>query len=263
MLTVVCEKRALTFIYNLAEIPVVVPMADSKLMWLIGALVVLVLAIQVVIPTAITSASSFNAQGTATGETWNGTASVVHTMSYGPIVSVDDFRLSTYTSTYNDTLLASNDSANETAVFTLSNLDDGTVSGSGVNITTIFEIGEGSNVTVYRNGVYMAAITSSSTHTFGPYTELTSPLTLMYIFNGDNVSNVTNTTITYPYFATNTNYTVDTALGAITPTVTGTFYTTYTYGTGITGATLAVVLVLPLLVAVVVLVLIMKTGGLI
>jgi hypothetical protein len=237
---------------------------EKELMWLIGALVVFVLVINVVIPTAISSASNFNAAGTATGEQWNGTASAVHTMTYLPLVSVTDFRLSTVTSQYNDSAIAGNSSVNTTSsrYFTLSNLDTGTVSGKLLNVTVVSTVAAaGANYTIYYNGARLGTVSASGTDTWNSLTPASS-VNITIVRAGENATTISNVTVRYNYFATNTNYTVtSTSAAQLTPTVTGTFYTTYTYGTGVTGGTLAVVLILPLMIAVVVFLLFIKSAG--
>lgn len=235
---------------------------DGAVPWIVGLLVVTVIAVSVLIPSAITAIAGVPVSGTATGEVWAGTAATAHAMANRPVNSVTDFRLSTYTSAYNDTLAVGNTSVNTSKSFVLTTpIDDGLVSGHGLNITTKFQIGTGSNVTVYRNGVNIATVSATATHVFGPYTSPISPTTLTYVFNGENDSNVTNTTIQYSAFATNTNYSVsNAAAGVITPTVTGAFYTTYTHGTsGSTSANMILTLV-PFLIGVVLLVIIISSA---
>lgn len=82
-------------------------MTDGKLVWLIGALVVFVIAIGTVIPAAITAASGVSTTGTITDELWTGTAATAHAMTKYPITSVTGFQKATGYSNFNDTALTS------------------------------------------------------------------------------------------------------------------------------------------------------------
>ena len=236
---------------------------EEHIVWLVGALLVFVLAIQVVIPAATTAASGVNVVGTNTGETWNGTAASAHALANHPIVSVTDFRNSTFASAYNDTSIAGNSSVNTTTsrIFTLSTpIDTGTVSANKVTVVVKSTLGTGSNVSVYANGNFLG-VTTGPTDTWSGVANA-NPFNVTLVRGGANLSTVSNVTITYPYFAANTNYSVSNAAnGQVTPTITGTFYTTYTYGTGTTVTTYNVILLLPLLIAVVVLMLFLKSSG--
>lgn len=241
---------------------------ESKLMWLIGALVCFVLVIQVVIPAAFTSAAAIDPQGTATGETWNGTASTVHTMSYTPIAAVTTFALATAAdSATNTSDITGNGSTNTSTVETftlLTPLDDGAVSGRTYNVTFDAIVLPGTNISLYYGTNYLGAATANGTQTISiSAAYLAASTDLNFTFgSGDNISTVDNVTIHYSYFATNTNYSItDYAQGYITPTVTGTFYTSYTYGTATSTSVSAIMLLLPLVIAFVLLVLFLKSSG--
>lgn len=237
---------------------------DSAIPWVVGLLVVATIVAGVVIPGVSTVLSSSNIGGTATAEIWNGTASTAHLMANKPIISVSDFRNSTAASTYNDTLASGNgSSANATKTFTFTYPDNGFVSGKTYTINPAVQVGNGANVSLYLNGhaTPIATIVSTSTPSFAE-SNLESPLSITYVFNGANVSNVTNTTINYYAFATNTNYSVSNALiGQITPTINGTFYTTYVYGNSNTTQINVVLYLLPFLIAVVLLLLIVYSAS--
>ena len=236
----------------------------KELVWLIGALVVFVLVIGVVIPTTVTLASSFDSQGTATGETWVGTASTAHAMTYSPIVSVTDFRKSiNATTAVNTTDISGNASDNVSETFTFSSIfDDGTVTGAKYDLNYTTVVGAGSNVSVYVGSKKIAELTTTNVWTaLGRVsTEVESGI-ITFVFNGENVSYVDNVSIRYQHFNTSTAYTLASASGQITPTASGGYYTTYTYGTGVTGGTLAIVLVLPLMIAAVLLILFIRSSG--
>ena len=243
-------------------------MADDKLMWLIGALVCAILVITVVIPTAVSSASNFNAQSSATGELFTGVAATPSTMTYNPIVSITAFKKAAVVTTYNDTKLAgANGVVN---VLIDSYAAHGAAAWEGVNVTfTLQGVNTTNNVTWVTGTCNFANKTWTSTPQ--TYTDieascLTPGANLAFNFVNRTLgapANVTNVSVTYFRYVDNTAYTLDSAAGKITPTASGYYYASYTYGTGVTGGTLALVIVLPLLIAVAFLMLFLKSSGMV
>jgi hypothetical protein len=248
----------------------------NELNWLIGALIVAVLVITVIIPTTVTLTSSFTAPGTATAELWTGTAATAHLMANTPpIASVTTFKKAASYSQYNDTKINVGNSTGNTHLHILVDSFAAHSSATWDNLTVVFTL-QGINATnnvTWTVGDCNAAnktwITSPQTYSDIDSTCLTpgSPLTFSFVnktaVEGADLTgtNVTNVTITYQRYLDNTAYTLDSAAGKITPTLTGYYYTSYTYGTGVTGSTLALVVLLPLLIAVVFFMIFMKSSG--
>jgi hypothetical protein len=245
-------------------------MAD-ELKWLIGALIVCVLVITVLIPTTVTLASSFTAVGTATGELWTGTAATAHAVTYTPVVSVVAFKNKTYYSQYNDTVVI-NGSGSRTL-----RLDTYAAHGGNDwdNLTITFQlqrVNATNNITwvggTCSPGGYNTTFTSNTyTLSNADSTCLTPGANLVFTFANTTAdetgANVTNITLNYSRYVDSSQYTLASAAGEFTPTNSGYYYTSYTYGTGVTGGTLALVLVLPLLIAAVLLVLFLKSSGMV
>lgn len=244
-------------------------MADNTLVWLVGALVVFVLAINVVIPAAVTAAAVVVTAGstTQTGELWDGTAATANTMAGHPVLSVTTFKSAAVHTTYNDTVL--NVPGSRT-------LTPDTFAAHGgfvwdyVNFTITLQGVNASNNVTWVNGTCRGAnstyTTSPQTHTNVNSTCLTpgTAFTITFANNseaGSAVVNVTNITMTYFAYNDDTAYTYTVGGNTITPTNTGHFYTTYLYGTAADASTNAVLLLLPLLVAVVVLLLFLRSSG--
>ena len=240
-------------------------MGNDSITWLVGALVVLVLAIQVVIPTAITSAASVQTTGTATGELWSGTAATAHSMTYSPITEVTAFKKAASYSQYNDTKLSGPGNRSITI--------DGYAAHSSAtwdNLTVVFTLAgvNATNNITWTVGTCNAAnktwITSPQTYADIDSTCLTPGGALVFNFVNQTAqlgANVTNITVTYQRYVDNTAYTLSGANGQITPTLTGKYYTTYLYGTTTNNTVNVVLLLLPLLIAVVVLLLLLKSSG--
>lgn len=234
---------------------------DTAIPWVIGLLVLSIIAVAVVIPTAYNAITTAPLVQTATGEVWNGTNGVVHSLANKPLISVTTFGLSTAASTYNDSSVTGNSSVNTTTsrIFTLlSPLDTGSVSGSHASIIVASSPGTGATVTVYANGALLGT-TTGPTDTWSGLT-VTSPLNVTLVRGGVNLSTVSNVTVNYYHFATSTAYSVtSTAAGALTPTTNGTFYTTYSYGSSNATSTQAILLLVPLMIGIVVLLLIVNS----
>jgi hypothetical protein len=241
-------------------------MVDIK--WLIGALVVFVLAITVIIPTAITSGNNVTPQGTASAELWEGTAATAHPVTYKPVVSVTAFKKAVVHTTYNDTKLVGANGA-RTLNYDLYTANSGT-GWDDINITfTIAGINATNNVTWVagtcrpQNATWT---TSPQTYTVAssclsvPGTWITFTFTNKTL-SETNIVNVTNITMSYFAYDDNSAYTLASAAGEFTPTATGNYYTSYTYGSTSSTSTQIVLLLLPLLIAVVVLLLFIRSSG--
>lgn len=240
-------------------------MADGAVVWVIGVLLVCIIAVSVVIPGVTTAITGVAVTGTST-EIWAGTAATAHTMNNFPIVAVTTFGKTTNATTaVNTTVLTGNSSANATETPTfLSPFDTGTVSGQTYDINYTAQIGAGGatvNVSVFVGTTKIAEVTSTNSYSAtGRAPTEWSPSTVRFQFNGAANSNVTNVSVRYGYFAANTAYTTASAVGTITPTATGTYYTTYSYGTMGTTAAGTMLNLIPFLVAVVLIMLVIGTG---
>ena len=241
-------------------------MGDNQIVWLIGVLVVAVLAVQVVIPTAITAAAGVTTTGTATGELDTGTALTPFSLSYYPVTSITAFKKAAVITVYNDTKLAGARGAVTVPIDAYA--ANGGVAWEGVNITfTLQGVNATNNVTWVTGtcrGGNATWISSPQAYTAIASTCLTPGSTLTFNFVNttlEDPSNVTNVSVTYYRYVDNTAYTLSGANGQITPTLGGYYYTSYGYGTTTNNTVNVVLLLLPLLIAVVVLMLFLKSSG--
>lgn len=205
---------------------------------------ILALLVTVITAFSITFLSTFSTVITATNATatlsspveiFNNTALALHTVDNPPIVAVTYFGLSTLGATYNDVSLAGNGTINKTISksFTLSTpLDTGTVSAAVWTVRVAGTLGSGSTVNVSVDGTNLGnAITGIQNFTV-PISKRVTPLVVNYTMVGVNYSTITNTTLEYYVYRTNTNYTVqNAATGKINTTVTGNFRIIYSYYT--------------------------------
>lgn len=243
-------------------------MGNEEITWIVGALVCFVLVISAVIPTAISLTSTFNSPGTQTGELWTGTAGVAHPVTYNPVVSVVAFKNKTAYSQYNDTKIAGANGA------TTLKVDSYAAHGGNTwdNVTIQFTIA-GINATNNVTWVAGTCNAANKTWTTSPqtYTDINSSCltpgsTLTFTFTNktlseENMVNVTNITMNYSRYTDSTEYTLASASGQFTPTNSGYYYTSYTYGTATTGSTGSIMLLLPLVIAAVLLVIFMRSSG--
>jgi hypothetical protein len=234
---------------------------DGAIIWAIGLLVVMTIAITAVLPGVLTAIDGSDVTGTATGEVWAGTAATAHAMDSKPIIEVTDFRKSAYLTSYNDTKISGNASVNNsTSVpFTFTTPIDTTADS---NLTVNISKGTGSAVNVSINGVFLGAA-SGGVETWKTANLIaTNPAVITFTMTGANISNVTNVSVKYGQFATNTNYSITSKqAGTITPTVSGTFYTTYTYGTTGTYGMKLILDLVPLMIGVILLLLVITSSG--
>jgi len=246
-------------------------MADGPVLWAVGLLVVVIIAVSVVIPSAANVISNSGVTGTATGELWAGTAATAHVMAAYPMVAISDFRKSTTHTANNTTGLVVNTSTGTVNFLVPANI---VRTGEIWNNVTIAVKPAGANATTNLTwvdgtcNVGNATWASSSLQTYSGINSTCLPaagsyLTLLFANKttaGETAPNVTYVTFTYFTYDTSTAYTSVLAAGTITPTATGNYYTTYTYGT--TGSTTAelVLGLVPLLLAVAVLIIVLSTA---
>jgi hypothetical protein len=170
---------------------------------------------------------------------FTGTAATAHALN-APIISVSTFRkassLSNYTQ-YNDTkLVGANGAVN---IVLDANAAHGGNTWNNVTVTFTLEGVNTTNTVRWVNGTCNAA-NKTWTSTPQSYTDISSACLTpggVLTFNFVNVSdgliqNVTNVSITYNRYVTNSAYTVQYAPGTVTPTATGYYQITYTYGAG-------------------------------
>jgi len=86
-------------------------MANNTLIWLIGALVVFILVIQVIIPGIITSSTGVSTTGSSS-ELFTGTAATAHVVANYPITSITSFLKAGGQSDYNGSKLTASGSRN-------------------------------------------------------------------------------------------------------------------------------------------------------
>lgn len=245
-----------------------ISVGDNQIVWLIGALVVFVLAIQVVIPAAIAAATSVQTTGTATGELHTGTAATAFGLTYFPVTSVTAFKKDALITSYNDTPLVGANGVVNVPIDAYA--AHGGVAWEGVNITITMEGINATNNVTWVAGPCRAAnvtwITSPQTYNAIASSCLTPGANLALTFVNHStvdeyVTNVTNVSVSYFRYVDNTAYTLTSANGEITPTASGYYYTSYAYGTTQNNTVNVVLLLLPLLIAVVVLVLFLQSAG--
>ena len=236
---------------------------DSAIMWVIGILVVTTIAISAVLPGVLTAIAGVETQGTATGEVFIGTAATAHAMAYKPIVAVSSFMKSlNATTSTNATVLTQNASTNATERPLLNaDWDNGLVTGAGYDLRYSAVIGAGSNVTVIVGNTTIATISTSAnwSHNGNPSSQLI-PGTVTFRFNGANESSISNVSVRYQYFQTSTAYTTQAAAGTLTPTASGGYKASYTYGTAGTGNAVIVLNLVPIMIGVVILLLVITSA---
>lgn len=245
---------------------------DGAIMWVIGLLVVAIIAVSVVIPSTLTAIASVETQGTATGELWAGTAATAHAMAFAPIVTVSAFRLSTTHTANNTTAIVVNTTSN-TVNFTIpanivrtgeiwNNVTIGIKPGTGTNATTNITWVAGTCRTLN------ATFASATLQTYDGINSTCLPaagstLTLTFANStvaGEPAPNVSYVTFTYFTYDTSTAYTSNLAAGTITPTASGNYYTTYTHGTAGTGNAVVILNLVPLMIGVVLLLLVITSA---
>jgi hypothetical protein len=161
-------------------------------------------------------------------ETFNGTEYGVHSLTYTQI-GINSFQKSTAAAKYNDTLAAGNGStAAKVKILTLTEpLDTGAVSAAVWTLRVTAQNATGINVS--GNGVVLGkAITGVQNFTVA-LAQRSTPYTVTLTFIGADLGNVTNVTLDYYNFVTNTNYTATST--AINTTVAGTFRVVYNHMT--------------------------------
>jgi hypothetical protein len=238
------------------------------LKWLIGALVCFVIVIGVLIPTTITAGNEVTPAGTATGELWTGTAATAHASAFKPVASVTAFKKEARHTIYNDTVLVGGH-----GTVTLY-IDPYTVATGEAwnNINFTFTL-KGLNATNNVTWVAGTCRPANATWTSSPqsYTDvastcLTPGSTLTFTFTNktsqENETNVTNVTLLYSTYDDSSAYALASASGEFTPTASGYYYMSYTYGNQSGTSTQMLVLLLPLVIAAALLVIFLKTSGL-
>jgi hypothetical protein len=245
---------------------------SEKIVWLIGVLLIAVMAITVIIPTAITSASSAVTSIGSSTETFAGTAATPYSTTYKPIQSVTLFKNGAGTYTANTTVV----NVNVTNAVVRVPIDAYASNSGGawdkVNITfTLTGINATSNVTWVNgtcNGANKTWTSASQSYSDILSSCLTPGSDLVFTFanasgSTTQTANVTMVNVTYIKYSDSTAYTSDLLAGKLTPTASGYYYTAYAFGTTVAGSTSALLFLIPLLIAVVVLMLMIKTSGVI
>ena len=248
------------------------------LKWLIGALVCFVIVISVLIPTTITTGNAITPAGTATAELWTGTAGAAHAVAFKPVASVTAFKKAASYSQYNDTKINVGNATGNNHLHILIDSYAAHSSATWDNLTVTFTL-QGVNATnnvtwvggtCSPGGFNTTFITNSYTLVDADSTCITPGGVLTFNFVNKTAvegadltgSNVTNVTITYQRYVTSGAYTLESAAGAFTPTTSGHYYTSYTYGNQSGTSTQVLVLLLPLLIAAVLLVIFLRSSGL-
>jgi hypothetical protein len=216
-----------------------------------------VVVIAVVLPTVQAGIATNTQTGTSTGEVFGALANATTTLDHAPLRSITEFKTSSRAQANSTVLLTCNGtSPNATLLsFILTDWDNGDYTGEEFNITATFQIVNASNnVSVYRNNVKIATISSSATHVFGNYKGLGGAsywLDMQYVCAGAENSNITFTQVKYPKLTDYAGYSVISLENAQVKTpLAGTYLTSYTYGANPNVAALSLMNLIPLLLAV-------------
>ena len=239
---------------------------DNPVLWFVGLLVVAIIVVTIVIPTALTTINTVDVTGSTSAELWTGTAATAHTMANVPLVAVTTFKKAATVTTVNTTALVGANgvvrllidpyAAHDGTAWNNVNI---TVNNSGANTTTNLTWVVGTCNTVNKtissgasnvwNGIASTCLTPGSN------------LVLTFVNHtttGEDAPNVTGVSISYLRYVDNTAYTLQAGAGTITPTATGYYYTSYTYGTVGSTTSKTVLLLVPLLIALALLLIVLK-----
>lgn len=190
----------------------------DKIITMVTALVVII-AVSIPLMGAMTTVQG----GTATNEVWTGTAGSPHTTVYNPVTSLTTNTLKTVDTKTNSTALLGANSTRTLSPLTplTSYTFNVTIVSASVNYTI-------SNTTVTVGSCTLGTL-SSTTETWSGLSNtcLTSPMTITFHSAGVG-TNITSAAAVYYYWATNTNVSVSS--GELLPAVSGTFRSTYVYG---------------------------------
>lgn len=222
---------------------------DLKLF--IGLMVLAVVVITGILPTTQDAVDNSGDIGTVSNEVVNGTSGSALALSQGIVTGVNSFQKSTAANTFNSTLVTGNGSVNSSVskAFTLTApLDTGSVSAVAWTVRVTTQLGAGATANASIGGVNAGALSTGTTNFTVAAANRSSPLTVTLNFVGANYSNVTNVSVDYFNFQTNSGYAVTNE--QVVPTSSGTFRLSYDYGTSLSLTTLALFALLPILMAV-------------
>lgn len=215
---------------------------------IVGLVVLMVLGvvmISLVIPTAQAGISGSNYVGTVSNEVFTTTGASQEATLTKYVASVVSFDKATYTTTTNQTDIVSN-------VSSFTYLTTPIYTGFQANLTYCYNNANLDNASIYHQGVRLGNIPrdASGCATYaGEESRLTGTQNITLINLNGTTANLTNVSFKYAYWASEADYAV--ANGKITPTSAATYKTTYYYATTVSNAITTLLNVIPLLLAVI------------